>query len=365
MDAFSEITPKVTSFVNQQPVVFFDIGDAGYQAQYQFQPLARPEVNLADLSPHTPHTSLPPPLQLALPIDITSNFQGAADNGILETLSFLGLSRLFNLPEQGQSAAIDKQHNASGILGMQQSAVDASIRSDAPASKLLWSEILGTQWPVVDNSVTLPSPQESCLSGNADFPTSYETTDTALQCHANLETGQFVGNSQTSVWDIVTAVAPQSPNTTSVSTTSIHRPHADPIPFSSKEDGGDAQAAAAGSPAASSTSPSPSTVHSDASTASAKRSRDARHTHQRVTSAASSSGRFSPEAQKALQQILHSIRNNPYPSDELIENIRVEFGLSSKQVRNWFALQRFRHMVRKEHQGTTSWRFRSETLQNS
>ncbi|KAJ2795311.1 Pre-B-cell leukemia [Coemansia guatemalensis] len=189
--------------------------------------------------------------------------------------------------------------------------------------------------------------------------------DTTLQCQTNLDIGQFVSDSQGSAWDIVAAVTPQSPNASPVSTTSTRRPCADSILFSSKEDSGDAQAAAAGSSAASSTSPSPSTVHSDASAASAKRSRDARHTRQKSNSAASSSGRFSPEAQKALQQILHSIRNNPYPSDELIENIRVEFGLSSKQVRNWFALQRFRHMVRMEHQGTTRWRFRSETSQNS
>ncbi|PIA18070.1 hypothetical protein COEREDRAFT_80021 [Coemansia reversa NRRL 1564] len=361
MDALSRRAPGIASFINQQPAETFDIGDASIKTQNLLQSLAHSEPSLTDFSSHAPHADLP----LPLPVEIASSHQRATDNGIFDTFSFLGLARLFNLAEQGPSAAMDKQHNALEFLGMQERASNTSIENNAPDNKFLWLGMLDTQWPFKDIGTALPSPQESCLSGNTDPTSSYMPTNTTLQCHTNLESDLFDENSQSPSWDIVTAVASQSPNTTPMSTTFTHSAHADPIPFLSKKDNSNAQAAAAGSPAASNTSSCPSTVHLDASAASAKCSRDAHHTCQKLSSAASSSGRFSPEAQKALQQILHSIRNNPYPSDVLIEDIRVKFGLSSKQVRNWFALQRFRHMVRIEHQGTTSWRFRNEALQNT
>ncbi|KAJ2609612.1 hypothetical protein H4S08_003977 [Coemansia sp. RSA 1365] len=354
MDALSGRAPGIASFINQQPVDIFDIGDASLKTQNLLQSLAQSESSLTDSLSHAPHTDLS-----LLPVEIASSHQETTDNAIFDTLSFLGLARLFNLTEQGLSAEIDKQHNDLEFLGMQERASHPSIESNAPDNKFLWLGILDTHWPFEDIGAALPSPQESCSPGNAESTASYMSTNT------NLESGLFDGNSQVPSWDIVTAVAPQSLNTTPVSTTFTHSAHTEPIPFFSKKDGSNAQAAAAGSPAASNTSSFPSTVHLDARAGTAKCSRDAHHTCEKLSSAVSSSGRFSPEAQKALQQILHSIRNNPYPSDVLIEEIRVKFGLSSKQVRNWFALQRFRHMVRMEHQGTTSWRFRNETLQNT
>ncbi|KAJ2769285.1 hypothetical protein IWQ57_003170, partial [Coemansia nantahalensis] len=65
---------------------------------------------------------------------------------------------------------------------------------------------------------------------------------------------------------------------------------------------------------------------------------------------------------RALLKILHAISDNPYPSGELVQQIVREHGLARRQVLNWFALRRHRHMVRAEIQGVPTWRFRSEVL---
>ncbi|KAJ2159457.1 hypothetical protein GGF46_003001 [Coemansia sp. RSA 552] len=75
----------------------------------------------------------------------------------------------------------------------------------------------------------------------------------------------------------------------------------------------------------------------------------------------SSAGAFSPQAQRALRALLFNIRDNPYPDDETIRGLEGEYRLSTKQIRNWFALRRHRHMVRPEIPGIQAWRLRDDS----
>ncbi|KAJ2818354.1 hypothetical protein IWW50_005848 [Coemansia erecta] len=71
---------------------------------------------------------------------------------------------------------------------------------------------------------------------------------------------------------------------------------------------------------------------------------------------------FSPEAQRALQEVLIRIQKHPYPDPPTIRQLEEKYGLSTKQVRNWFALRRFRHMYTTEHEGIKIWHFRRNAL---
>ncbi|KAJ2346066.1 hypothetical protein GGH92_003767 [Coemansia sp. RSA 2673] len=71
---------------------------------------------------------------------------------------------------------------------------------------------------------------------------------------------------------------------------------------------------------------------------------------------------FPPPVQDALLQILRGIRSHPYPSAQLIEHIQRQFGLTKKQIQNWFALRRYRYMTRIDNEGVCQWSFRNEEL---
>ncbi|KAJ2030190.1 hypothetical protein IWW57_001306 [Coemansia sp. S610] len=71
---------------------------------------------------------------------------------------------------------------------------------------------------------------------------------------------------------------------------------------------------------------------------------------------------FPPPVQDALLQILRSIRNHPYPNARLIEFIQLQYGLTKKQIQNWFALRRYRYMTRVYSDGAHQWHFRDEDL---
>ncbi|KAI9506857.1 hypothetical protein GGI25_000114 [Coemansia spiralis] len=67
---------------------------------------------------------------------------------------------------------------------------------------------------------------------------------------------------------------------------------------------------------------------------------------------------FTPEAQAELKRILCKIQDNPFPDVHLVAGVCERYGLSNKQIRNWFALRRFRYMTRIDEEGITKWRFR-------
>ncbi|KAJ2783091.1 hypothetical protein H4R18_001912 [Coemansia javaensis] len=69
---------------------------------------------------------------------------------------------------------------------------------------------------------------------------------------------------------------------------------------------------------------------------------------------------FSPEVQRELVKILYQIRNHPYPTEDLVRRIVQKHGISRRQVLNWFALRRFRHMTKTTVEGVSTWRFRGE-----
>ncbi|KAJ2488982.1 hypothetical protein IWW37_004354 [Coemansia sp. RSA 2050] len=71
---------------------------------------------------------------------------------------------------------------------------------------------------------------------------------------------------------------------------------------------------------------------------------------------------FPPPVQDALLHILRGIRNHPYPNARLIEHIQLQYGLTKKQIQNWFALRRYRYMTRVYSEGTYQWHFRDEEL---
>ncbi|KAJ2723410.1 hypothetical protein H4S00_002506 [Coemansia sp. D1744] len=71
---------------------------------------------------------------------------------------------------------------------------------------------------------------------------------------------------------------------------------------------------------------------------------------------------FPPEAQRALQEVLLRIQNHPYPDSATIRQLKDEYELSTKQIRNWFALRRFRHMYWTEHEGIRKWHFRRNAM---
>ncbi|KAI8325352.1 hypothetical protein GQ54DRAFT_7071 [Martensiomyces pterosporus] len=71
---------------------------------------------------------------------------------------------------------------------------------------------------------------------------------------------------------------------------------------------------------------------------------------------------FPPETRKALMDLLLSILDNPYPTQNQIKSLQESYGLNRKQIGNWFALQRCRFMERVERNGTIVWRFRTRVV---
>ncbi|KAJ2398600.1 hypothetical protein GGI23_003147 [Coemansia sp. RSA 2559] len=71
---------------------------------------------------------------------------------------------------------------------------------------------------------------------------------------------------------------------------------------------------------------------------------------------------FTPHAQAELRKMLRDIRSNPFPDVGMVTSLCKRLGLSNRQVRNWFAVHRFRDMFNIEVDGVKEWRFRESLV---
>ncbi|KAJ1769924.1 hypothetical protein IW140_001893 [Coemansia sp. RSA 1813] len=67
---------------------------------------------------------------------------------------------------------------------------------------------------------------------------------------------------------------------------------------------------------------------------------------------------FTPHAQAELRKTLRDIHSNPFPDVSMVADLCKRLGLSNRQVRNWFAVHRFRDMSNIDVDGVKMWRFR-------
>ncbi|KAJ1800186.1 hypothetical protein LPJ59_001275 [Coemansia sp. RSA 2399] len=71
---------------------------------------------------------------------------------------------------------------------------------------------------------------------------------------------------------------------------------------------------------------------------------------------------FTPHAQAELRKTLRDICSNPFPDAGMVTGLCKRLGLSNRQVRNWFAVHRFRDMFNTEVDGVKEWRFRDNLV---
>ncbi|KAJ2367138.1 hypothetical protein H4S01_002321 [Coemansia sp. RSA 2610] len=322
-----------------------------------------------------PATALPSP-----PPASNLQFFGSASHGIAGFSSAADMSELLAMGEPQDLSASFRRHSVPDLSQMHLGATAMQGEDVFASGEMLHLGIPNVSWPLQSAVAVTPSLQSDSPSTTVETigldtfsvpsPQSVQSpqlgaraqepciSDAGTSAHDAL-LGKMLSLAETHASEVS-----WNPN---ASAALAHSPSVNPIPQSSSEIAGSegqgmllGDSLLAGMLASPDLPPVGCVGAQESSLKPASGTRRRARTSLRATQAASMV--FPPEAQRALQQVLYRIQEHPYPDAATIRQIKDEFGLSTKQIRNWFALRRFRHMYWTEHDGVRKWHFRRNPL---
>ncbi|KAI9474508.1 hypothetical protein BX667DRAFT_507738 [Coemansia mojavensis] len=360
--------------VDQQPdQLFSDISNFLSQLQPQPLPLFPSAHESAGLHPPNLLICPPPILDTAsLPTSPPAECQPQEPvQNDASTISVSNMGQILGMTESPSGWVNYRRHSAwelhqmhPGVSGMQGSnVIDSALLlgmtssgEQQPATKAATPSLQGsspfTNAETID-SFSVPSPQSMQspqLGLRAQEPTNSETNTHDVILGKIFSLAETHGTSTCS-----------GPNTTALPA-HAHGPNVNPHPQYSSDSECSSRQTMLPASASAKTAASSNQTHAECTdtkgtalkhTCSVRRRAKGMHRSTQSTSMV-----FPPEAQRVLQQVLYRIQEHPYPDAATIKQIEERFGLSTKQIRNWFALRRFRHMYWTEQDGVRKWHFR-------